>query len=207
MKCDRKKIHVYMKIGYARVSTEDQNLSLQIDALEKFGCDKIFQEKVSGVSKNRKEFESMLSHLREGDTVIVWELDRLGRSVKQLIDLMEFWLNEGIGFHSISDGLTINDSAMSRMFYTIIASFAQLERDLISERTKAGLAEARRRGRIGGRPKGITEEAKEKARTIFQLHSTDAMSIRQIMKALDVKSTSTYYKYLNWAKREDQIKV
>ena len=195
-----------MKIGYARVSTEDQNLSLQIDALEKFGCDRIFQEKVSGVSKNRKEFENMLLHIRSGDTVVVWKLDRLGRSVKQLIDLMEFWLNEGIAFHSISDGLTINDSAMSRMFYTIIAAFAQLERDLISERTKAGLAEARKKGRIGGRPKGMSEEAKEKARTILQLHSTDAMSIRQIMKALDVRSTSTYYKYLNWAKKEDQIK-
>lgn len=196
-----------MKIGYARVSTEDQNLDLQLDALNKFGCDKVFQEKVSGVSKNRKEFESMLAHLRAGDTVVVWKLDRLGRSVKQLIDLMEFWLNEGVAFHSISDGLTINDSAMSRMFYTIIAAFAQLERDLISERTKAGLAEARKKGRIGGRPKGMSEEAKEKARTILQLHSTDAMSIRQIMKALDVRSTSTYYKYLNWAKKEDQIKV
>ena len=85
-----------MKIGYARVSTEDQNLSLQIDALEKFGCDRIFQEKVSGVSKNRKEFENMLLHIRSGDTVVVWKLDRLGRSVKQLIDLMEFWLNEEI---------------------------------------------------------------------------------------------------------------
>lgn len=190
-----------MKIGYARVSTEDQNLDLQLDALHKFGCDRIFQEKVSGVSKNRKEFENMLLHLREGDTVIVWKLDRLGRSVKQLIDLMETWLKEGISFHSISDGLTINDSAMSRMFYTIIAAFAQLERDLISERTKAGLAEARKKGRVGGRPKGMSVEAKKKAQAILKLHSTDAMSVREIMRALDVKSTSTFYKYLNWAKR------
>lgn len=190
-----------MKIGYARVSTEDQNLDLQLDALHKFGCDRIFQEKVSGVSKNRKEFENMLLHLREGDTVIVWKLDRLGRSVKQLIDLMETWLKEGISFHSISDGLTINDSAMSRMFYTIIAAFAQLERDLISERTKAGLAEARKKGRVGGRPKGMSVEAKKKAQAILKLHSTDAMSVREIMRALDVKSTSTFYKYLNWAKK------
>ena len=190
-----------MKIGYARVSTEDQNLDLQLDALNKFGCDRIFQEKVSGVSKNRKEFENMLLHLREGDTVIVWKLDRLGRSVKQLIDLMETWLKEGISFHSISDGITINDSAMSRMFYTIIAAFAQLERDLISERTKAGLAEARKRGRIGGRPKGMSVDAKKKAQAILKLHATDAMSVREIMKALDVRSTSTFYKYLNWAKK------
>lgn len=190
-----------MKIGYARVSTEDQNLDLQLDALERFGCDRIFQEKVSGVSKNRKEFENMLLHLREGDTVIVWKLDRLGRSVKQLIDLMETWLKEGISFHSISDGLTINNSAMSRMFYTIIAAFAQLERDLISERTKAGLAEARKRGRVGGRPKGMSLDAKKKAQPILKLHATDAMSVREIMKALDVRSTSTFYKYLNWAKR------
>ena len=195
-----------MKIGYARVSTEDQNLDLQLDALQKFGCNRIFQEKVSGVKAHRKEFESMLMHVRAGDTIVVWKLDRLGRSVKQLIDLMEFWLKEGVAFHSISDGLTINDSAMSRMFYTIIAAFAQLERDLISERTKAGLAEARKKGRIGGRPKGMSEEAKEKARTILQLHFTDTMSIRQIMKALDVRSTSTYYKYLGWSKKEDQIK-
>ena len=141
-------------------------------------------------------------HLRSGDTVVVWKLDRLGRAVKQLIDLMEFWLKEGIAFHSISDGLTINDSAMSRMFYTIIAAFAQLERDLISERTKAGLAEARKRGRIGGRPKGLSDGAKKKARAILKLHASDAMSVREIMKALGVKSTSTFYKYLAWAKSE-----
>ncbi|MGH1365840.1 MAG: recombinase family protein [Calditrichia bacterium] len=196
-----------MKIGYARVSTEDQNLDLQIEALNNFGCTRIFQEKVSGVAKQRKEFDSMIMHLREGDTVIVWKLDRLGRSVKQLIDLMEFWLKEGISFHSITDGLTINDSAMSRMFYTIIAAFAQLERDLISERTKAGLAEARKKGRIGGRPKGLSDEAKKKARAIFKLHSSDAMSVREIMKALDVKSTSTFYKYLKWSTNEHQIKA
>ena len=190
-----------MKIGYARVSTEDQNLSLQIDALEKFGCDRIFQEKVSGVSKNRKEFENLLLHIRSGDTVVVWKLDRLGRSVKQLIDLMETWLKDGISFHSISDGLTINDSAMSRMFYTIIAAFAQLERDLISERTKAGLAEARKRGRIGGRPKGLSDEAKKTAERIYKLHKLDEMSVREIMDVVGVKSTSTFYKYLKYWKQ------
>ena len=194
-----------MKIGYARVSTEDQNLDLQLDALNKFGCDRVFQEKVSGVSKNRKEFENMLLHLREGDTVIVWKLDRLGRSVKQLIDLMETWLKEGISFHSVSDGLTINDSAMSRMFYTIIAAFAQLERDLISERTKAGLAEARKRGRVGGRPKGLSEDARKTAERIYKLHKLDEMSVREIMDVVGVKSTSTFYKYLKyWKQRTEE---
>ena len=191
-----------MKIGYARVSTEDQKLDLQLDALDKFGCDKIFQEKVSGVSKNRKEFENMLQHLRAGDTVVVWKLDRLGRSVKQLIDLMDLWLKEGISFHSISDGLTINDSAMSRMFYTIIAAFAQLERDLISERTKAGLAEARKKGRIGGRPKGMSDEARKLAERIYKLHRLDEMSVREIMDVVGVKSTSTFYKYLRFCKKQ-----
>lgn len=194
-----------MKIGYARVSTEDQNLDLQLDALERFGCDRIFQEKVSGVSKNRKEFENMLLHIRSGDTVVVWKLDRLGRSVKQLIDLMEAWLKEGISFHSISDGLTINDSAMSRMFYTIIAAFAQLERDLISERTKAGLAEARKKGRIGGRPKGLSNEAQKTAERIYKLHKLDEMSVREIMSLVGVKSTSTFYKYLKyWQQRTEE---
>lgn len=191
-----------MKIGYARVSTEDQNLDLQLEALKEFGCDRIFQEKVSGVKKNRPEFEAMRMHIRPGDTVIVWKLDRLGRSVKQLIDLMEFWLNEGIHFHSLSDGITINDSAMSRMFYTIIAAFAQLERDMISERTKAGLAEARKRGRFGGRPKGLSDASKQMARIILKLHNSDTLSVREIMKSQGVKSTSTYYKYLKWAKSE-----
>lgn len=193
-----------MKIGYARVSTEDQNLDLQLDALERFGCDRIFQEKVSGVSKNRKEFENMLLHIRSGDTVVVWKLDRLGRSVKQLIDLMEVWLKEGISFHSISDGLTINDSAMSRMFYTIIAAFAQLERDLISERTKAGLAEARKKGRVGGRPKGLSDEARKTAERIYKLHKLDEMSVREIMDVVGVKSTSTFYKYLKYWKEETE---
>lgn len=191
-----------MKIGYARVSTEDQNLSLQLEALKSYGCDRIYQEKVSGTKKNRKEFDNMLMTLRQGDTVIVWKLDRLGRSVKQLIDLMEYWLQEGIEFHSITDGLTINDSAMSRMFFTIIAAFAQLERDLISERTKAGLAEARKRGRFGGRPKGLSDTAKKLARIIYKLHHSETMSVRDIMASQQIGSTSTYYKYLKWATQE-----
>lgn len=193
-----------MKIGYARVSTEDQHLGMQLEALKSFGCDRIYQEKVSGVKKNRKEFENMLTHLRQGDTVVVWKLDRLGRSVKQLIDLMEYWLQEGIEFHSITDGLTINNSAMSKMFFTIIAAFAQLERDLISERTKAGLAEARKRGRFGGRPKGLSETSKKLARVIFKLHQAEVLSVREVMTSHGVKSTSTYYKYLKWAREEAQ---
>ena len=183
-----------MKIGYARVSTEDQNLELQLDELKKFGCDKIFQEKISGSSKDRPELEKLLEHLREGDTVVVWKLDRLGRSLKDLIFLIEGFKERGIGFVSLKDPIDTTTAA-GELTFLIFGALAQFERRVISERTKAGLKAARARGKKGGRPKGLSPEAKEKARVAKILHKDTEMSIPAILKQLNI-SRASFYKYL-----------
>jgi len=130
-----------MKIGYARVSTKDQNLDLQIEALEKAGCEKVFQEKISGVTKNRPELDKMIEQFREGDELYVWRLDRLGRSLKNIIDLVLSLSDKGIIIKGISDG--VDTSTMNgRLFLNIMASLSEYERELIRERTNAGSAHA-----------------------------------------------------------------
>ncbi len=146
-----------MKIGYARVSTKDQNLDLQIEALEKPGFYKIYQEKISGATKNRPELDKMIEQFRDGDELYVWRLDRLGRSLKNIIDLVLSLSYKGIIIKGVVDGvdtLTIN----GRLFLNLMASLAEYERELIREKTNAGLQAARVRGRLGGRPKGYTKE-------------------------------------------------
>lgn len=145
-----------MLIGYARVSREDQNLELQLDALNAAGCGRIFSDKRSGAQKVRKGLEDALSHLRPGDTLVVWKLDRLGRTVKQLVDLVEELESKKINFKSVKDNIDTTSSA-GRFFFHLMASLAQMERELIVERTKAGLAAARKLGRIGGRRRVMTE--------------------------------------------------
>lgn len=185
-----------MKIGYARVSTEDQDLSLQIDALKQAGCEAIYQEKVSATKKNRPELQAMLKQLRKGDTVMVWRLDRLCRSVKDLIDIVSRFERDGINFVSITDNITCNDtSSTGKLVFHIFAAFAEFERNLISERTKAGLAAARKKGRKGGRPKGMTRAAKIKAAAAAELYRKDELSITEICKELDI-ARSTLYRYL-----------
>src|SRR5271156_4989492 len=132
-----------MLIGYARVSTEDQNLNLQLQALTDSGCERIFSDKKSGTQKARKGLEEAVSHLRIGDTLVVWKLDRLGRTVKQLVDLVSELESKGINFKSLSDAIDTTTSA-GRFFFHVMASLAQMERELISERTKAGLAAGKR---------------------------------------------------------------
>lgn len=185
-----------MKIGYARVSTAEQNLDLQIDALQAVGCDRIFQEKISGARKDRPELEKMLSMLRENDEVIVYKLDRLGRSLPHLVHLVDGFKQKGILFRSLTDNITVDDTAMGQMMFNIFAAFAQFERDLISERTRAGLAAARRKGRTGGRPKGLSKEAKTKAAAAETLYRSD-MPIKQIAEQLGI-SQSTLYRYLKF---------
>lgn len=141
-----------MKFGYARVSTQDQSLSLQLDALDRHGVDETFEEKESGKRKNRPQLEELLKVLRKGDTVVVYKLDRISRSTKHLIELMEQFEAKGIHFASIQDKIDTT-TAMGRFFFRMLASIAELERDIISERTKDGLVAARSRGRNGGRPK------------------------------------------------------
>ena len=139
-----------MLIGYARVSTIDQNLDLQLDALKRVGCEKLFEDKISGSKSERLGLTKTLEHLRKGDTLVVWKLDRLGRSLRHLIELINKLQEEGIMFKSIQDGIDTSTS-IGQFFFHITGAFAELEKNLIIERTRAGLNAARARGRLGGR--------------------------------------------------------
>jgi DNA invertase Pin-like site-specific DNA recombinase len=155
-----------MLIGYARVSTDDQNLSLQRDALNKDGCKRIFTDKASGAPTQRPGLADALSHLRKGDSLVVWKLDRLGRSVKGLVDLVGEFETRQVHFRSLTDGIDTKTPA-GRFFFHVMASLAQMERELIVERTRAGLGAARKLGRIGGRPRRMTKGKIESARQLL----------------------------------------
>jgi DNA invertase Pin-like site-specific DNA recombinase len=160
-------IYVFMNIGYARVSTQDQNLDLQIDALTKAGCEIIFKENISGKSKERPELLKLFEKLRKGDTVVVWKLDRLGRSLKDLIDLVTKMQQMEVSFLSIQNGINTNTTT-GRFTFNIFASLAEFEREIISERTKAGLNSARARGRKGGRPAGYSDSLQISRATCYR---------------------------------------
>jgi len=156
-----------MLIGYARVSTQDQNLELQYSALNKAGCEKIYQEKISGArNNNRPELQQALDMLREGDTLIVWKLDRLGRSVKGLIELTAMLQQKNINFKSLTDNVD-TATPSGRFFFHMMASLAQMERELIAERTKAGLSAAKVQGRVGGRRRKMTTSKIESAKKLL----------------------------------------
>lgn len=156
-----------MIIGYARVSTIEQDTSLQSDALEQASCEKIFQENISGTTKNRPELTRCLDTLREGDTLIVWRLDRLGRSLKDLLEIVSTLEEQKVFFKSIKESIDTT-SAGGKLVFHLFASLAEFERSLIQERTKAGLAAARARGRKGGRPKKLDKDQIRKARAMLQ---------------------------------------
>ncbi len=183
-----------MKVGYARVSTQDQKLELQLDALIKQGCELVFQEKKSGKNKERSELEKMLGQLRSGDMVVVWKLDRLGRSLRDLIDLVAEFQKRGVDFVSLQDGINTATST-GRFTFNIFASLAEFEREIIRERTKAGLVAARARGRAGGRPGGLSPAATEKAKSAKILHASGTKSVEEIAKILGI-SRATCYRYL-----------
>src|SRR5215208_6774592 len=149
-----------MQIGYARVSTDDQNLDLQRDALEKAGCERIFTDRVTGTKAERKGLTEALSHLRSGDTLIVWRLDRLGRSLRHLIDTVTDLQERGIGFKSLQESIDTTTSGGKLVFH-IFGALAEFEREIIRERTNAGLTAARARGRSGGRPKALSDKQVE----------------------------------------------
>jgi len=180
-----------MLIGYARVSTQDQNLDLQVEALNKIGCEKIFEEIVSGIKTDRQNLNEALSYLRPGDSLVVWRLDRLGRTLKQLIELINTLKERGIGFMSITEAIDTT-TPTGQFFFHITAAFAELERDLIRERTKAGLASARARGRKGGRPKAIDSEAFQMALILYNEKKT---TVANISKQFNI-SKRTFYRYL-----------
>lgn len=183
-----------MKIGYARVSTKDQNIHLQIDALEKAGCQKIFEDIISGEKKDRPKLEKMLEILREGDTVVIYKLDRLGRSIKHLLELMELFRTRKVELISLSDNIDTS-TPQGKLVFNIFASIAEFERELIRERTMAGLEAARNRGRVGGRPKGLSEKAQRTALIAEKLYQENLLSVSEIAKSLGI-CKATLYKYL-----------
>ena len=184
-----------MKLGYARCSTLDQNLDWQIDALMKEGCDRIFQEKFTGTRKDRPELLRMMDMLREGDTVIICELTRLSRSVKDLFDLVEQVENAGANIKSLKEPWLDTTTPQGRLLFTIFSGVSQFERELIRERTMEGLASARARGRMGGRP-GKDKKIVEQALTLYD---SKAYSVEEISKTTGI-SRATLYKYVNLRK-------
>ena len=155
-----------MLIGYARVSTQDQNLDLQIEALTNAGCEKLFHDKTSGSRAERPGLSKVLEALREGDTLVVWKLDRLGRSVKNLVDLVSALQKQEIQFKSLTDAIDTSTSS-GRFFFHVMASLAQMERELTVERTRAGLEVARKLGRKGGRKRRMTDSKIESAKRLL----------------------------------------
>lgn len=186
------------KIGYARVSTRDQSLDGQIDTLKEFGCSKIFSEKVSGRKVKRTELDKCLEYLREGDTLVIYKLDRLGRTTKQLIELSQWLDDNNIDLQIIDMNISTKD-AMGKMFFTMMSAFAELEANLLSERTKKGLASARARGRVGGRP----SMPDYKKREIKFLYNEQKMSGEQIAEATGV-SRSTVYRVVKELKNKEK---
>ncbi|MGM9768795.1 MAG: recombinase family protein [Candidatus Cryptobacteroides sp.] len=184
-----------MKLGYACCSMLDQNLDWQIDALTKEGCDRIFQEKFTGTRKDRPELLRMMDMLREGDTVIICELTRLSRSVKDLFDLVEQVEKAGANIKSLKEPWLDTTTPQGRLLFTIFSGVSQFERDLIRERTMEGLASARARGRMGGRP-GKDKKVVEQALTLYD---SRAYSVDEISKTTSI-SRATLYKYINLRK-------
>src|SRR5256884_4110190 len=183
-----------MLIGYARVSTSDQTLNLQKDALEKIGCTKIFTDIISGSTTERQGLDEALSYVREGDMLVVWRLDRLGRSLKHLIETITNLNNRKIGFKSIQENIDTTTSGGKLVFH-IFGALAEFERDIIRERTKAGLQAARARGRVGGRPKAQTLNTPKKVALAQSLYDNKDNSIDEICKTLTI-SRATLYRYI-----------
>jgi DNA invertase Pin-like site-specific DNA recombinase len=179
-----------MLIGYARVSTQDQNLDLQIDALTKAGCEKLFDDKTSGSRAERPGLSKALETLRTGDTLVVWKLDRLGRSVKNLVDLVAALQKQGIQFNSLTDAID-TATPSGRFFFHVMASLAEMERELTIERTRAGLETARKLGRKGGRKRRMTDSKIESAKRLL----ADGVPLRDVALNLSV-SIPTLYRWI-----------
>lgn len=179
-----------MLIGYVRVSTNDQNTDLQRNALQSANCEQIFEDKISGKTSERPGLKRALRTLKEGDTLVVWKLDRLGRSMRHLVMLTEELRERGVNFRSLTDSIDTS-TPMGRFFFHVMGALAEMERELIVERTRAGLTAAREKGRIGGRRRIMTPEVVERAKRMLMNGATRY----QVALVLDI-SVKTLYRYL-----------
>lgn len=176
-----------MTLGYARVSTDEQNLDRQIDALNKYGVDILFNEKMSGTKRERPELNKLIERMSAGDTVIIESLSRLGRSTKDLIELMELFREKGVNLVSLKESIDTSSST-GKLLFTLMSALAQFERDLISERTVEGLRAARARGRMGGRPKVNDDQI----RRAVKMYGTKQYSLKEIEEMTGVKKSTLY---------------
>lgn len=181
-----------MKFGYARVSKNEQSLDVQIQKLTAAGCDEIFQEKISGAKDDRTQLKALMEKLRKGDTLCVVRLDRLGRRMMKLVELINEFKEKGIEFVSLENNLDTS-SHMGMLLFNICAAFSEMERELIRERVKAGLDSAKQQGRTGGRPKALTDD---KAEAVRAIHQAGKMSVKKICETMKV-SRSVYYRCIN----------
>lgn len=176
-------------IGYARVSTPDQNVAMQVEALKKAGCHRVFTDVASGAKASRPGLDEALAYLRHGDTLVVWKLDRLGRSLSHLVQTVEDLRERGVGFRSLTDAGMDTTTSSGRLLFNMIAALAAFERDLIRERTKAGLVSAAARGRKGGRRPVVTQAKLVKAR---RLMDKSGLTVREAAAAVGVGKTALY---------------
>jgi DNA invertase Pin-like site-specific DNA recombinase len=188
-------LYTFMLVGYARISTTEQNLDLQRDALEHAGCTKLFTETASGAKLDRPALRQAIEYVRAGDVLVVWKLDRLGRSLKQLIETVTELQERGIEFKSLTENIDTTTSA-GKLIFHLFGSLAEFERDLIRERTQAGLTAARARGRSGGRPRAEGLNDDKKLALARSLYNDKQNSIETICKTLKV-SRSTLYRYIS----------
>ena len=188
-----------MLIGYARVSTRDQKPHLQMDALREAGCERIFEETASGTKRDRPELVAAYDYMRSGDTLVVWKLDRLARSTRQLLETVEALEQRGIGLKILTQNMDTT-SAGGRLIFTVFSAIAEFEREIICERTRAGLDAARFRGRKGGRPRALSEKDLKQARALL---TDPEITVEDVARRLGV-GPSTLYRYLPAARQSVQ---
>lgn len=185
-----------MLIGYARVSKFEQNLDLQTDAFKNIGIDRIFVDKASGVKSEKPQLKELLNFIRKGDTLTVWRLDRVGRTTVGLIQFVTELIEKGVHFKSLSENID-TATASGKLIFQIFCVLAEHERNVLIERTNAGLKAARARGRNGGRPKGLTDKYKKIAPLVKASYDSRKLPVEEIMKAFNIGSKTTFYKILN----------
>jgi DNA invertase Pin-like site-specific DNA recombinase len=188
-----------MLIGYARVSTRDQKAHLQLDALREAGCEKIFEETASGARRHRPELNAALDFMRSGDTLVVWKLDRLARSTRQLLETVEMFERRKIGLKTITQNIDTTNAG-GRLIFTVFGAIAEFEREIVRERTRAGLDAARSRGRKGGRPRSLSDKDLKQARALL---TDPEITVEEVARRFGV-GPSTLYRYLPAARQAAQ---